>query len=144
VRYAFTPRRLATALVVLLAACSSPTAPAEDEQELIGLVEGIALSASGAPLDSVRILPIGAGDEAIYSFVQALTGEDGRFSVLVSRMGAVHDTVPLSLTVNVIATAFKGFDEKPGGPFPTKHVTVRVAFVAPGTEPPPARLEIRF
>ena len=139
-------RRLARAAVILalLAGCKdNPTDPGGNaEVEFIGIVEGIARTGSGAPLDSVRILPIGAADDAIYSFAQALTGQDGRFSITVYRKGTVANKERIELTVNVIATPFKGYNENPDGPFQTRHVTVTMEFVAPGLEPTPAYLEI--
>jgi hypothetical protein len=134
----------AAALIALGTACSS-RGPTESEVDYVGVLEGTVFAASGAPLDSVRILPVGAADDAIYEFRQALTNSDGRFSVTVTRRGSVDgDVKRLPLTVNVIATAFKGFNDNPDGPFPTMHVRVPMEFVPIGTMPMRASVEIRF
>jgi len=135
---------LCTAALLLAAACSGPTEVKDPEVDFVGVLDGIALDSLGQPLDSVRILPIGAADEAIYAFAQALSDQDGRYTITVTRKGKVGGAKRLLLTVNVIATAYKGYNEMPDALFPTQYVTVPMEFVPLGTAPTPAQLEIRF
>lgn len=133
-----------TAMVLALAACDRTTKPEVPLVETIGIVEGIAIDAQGTPVDSVRVLVIGPPDGALYSFRQALTGPDGAFSVTVYREAEPGVANPPTVVMNVIATAYKGFQNKPESQLVSKYVAVETPFAGEGETPTPVTIQVKF
>lgn len=135
---------LGATMVLALSACDRSTEPEVPLVETIGIVEGVAVDAEGVPLDSVRVLVIGPPDGALYSFRQALTGADGAFSVTVYREAEPGVANPPSVVMNVIATAYKGFRNKPESELVSKYVAVETPFAGEGETPTPVTIQVKF